>query len=134
MTQVELLPEATEITPEQNIPTVMYEDLGGLKDAIGRVREMIELPLKHTPSSLTGSESTLPRECCFMALPGRAKLCLQKPLLMNRMLISFQLTAPEIMSKYYGGESERAIREIFEDAEKNAPAIIFLDEIDSIAP
>jgi transitional endoplasmic reticulum ATPase len=132
MTQVELLPEATEITPEQNIPTVMYEDLGGLKDAIGKVREMIELPLKH-PELFDRLGIDAPKGVLLHGPPGTGKTMLAKAVANESDAYFISINGPEIMSKYYG-ESERAIREIFEDAEKNAPAIIFLDEIDSIAP
>ncbi len=132
LTQIELLPEATEITPEQNIPTVMYEDLGGLKDAIGKVREMIELPLKH-PELFDRLGIDAPKGVLLHGPPGTGKTMLAKAVANESDAYFISINGPEIMSKYYG-ESERAIREIFEDAEKNAPAIIFLDEIDSIAP
>jgi transitional endoplasmic reticulum ATPase len=132
MTQVELLPEATEATPEQNILTVMYEDLGGLKDAIGKVREMIELPLKH-PELFDRLGIDAPKGVLLHGPPGTGKTMLAKAVANESDAYFISINGPEIMSKYYG-ESERAIREIFEDAEKNAPAIIFLDEIDSIAP
>ncbi|WP_440948134.1 CDC48 family AAA ATPase [Methanosarcina sp. T3] len=132
MTQVELLPEAMEIIPEQNIPTVMYEDLGGLKDAISKVREMIELPLKH-PELFDRLGIDAPKGILLQGPPGTGKTLLAKAVANESDAYFISINGPEIMSKYYG-ESERAIREIFEDAEKNAPAIIFLDEIDSIAP
>ncbi len=132
LTQVELLPEATEVTSEQNIPTVMYEDLGGLKEAIGKVREMIELPLKH-PELFDRLGIDAPKGVLLHGPPGTGKTLLAKAVANESDAYFISINGPEIMSKYYG-ESERAIREIFEDAEKNAPAIIFLDEIDSIAP
>lgn len=132
MTQVELLPEAMEIISEQNIPTVMYEDLGGLKDAISKVREMIELPLKH-PELFDRLGIDAPKGILLQGPPGTGKTMLAKAVANESDAYFISINGPEIMSKYYG-ESERAIREIFEDAEKNAPAIIFLDEIDSIAP
>jgi len=132
MTQVELLPEAMEIISEQNIPTVMYEDLGGLKDAISKVREMIELPLKH-PELFDRLGIDAPKGVLLQGPPGTGKTMLAKAVANESDAYFISINGPEIMSKYYG-ESERAIREIFEDAEKNAPAIIFLDEIDSIAP
>jgi transitional endoplasmic reticulum ATPase len=132
MTQVELLPEATEITSEQNIPTVMYEDLGGLKDAITKVREMIELPLKH-PELFDRLGIDAPKGVLLHGPPGTGKTMLAKAVANESDAYFISINGPEIMSKYYG-ESEKAIRDIFEDAEKNAPAIIFLDEIDSIAP
>ena len=132
LTQVELLPEATEVTPEQNIPTVMYEDLGGLKDAITKVREMIELPLKH-PELFDRLGIEAPKGVLLYGPPGTGKTLLAKAVANESDAYFISINGPEIMSKYYG-ESEKAIRDIFEDAEKNAPAILFLDEIDSIAP
>lgn len=132
LTQVELLPEAIEVIPEHNISTVMYEDLGGLKEAIGKVREMIELPLKH-PELFDRLGIDAPKGVLLHGLPGTGKTMLAKAVANESDAYFISINGPEIMSKYYG-ESERAIREIFENAEKNAPAIIFLDEIDSIAP
>ncbi|HHV24227.1 MAG: CDC48 family AAA ATPase [Methanosarcina sp.] len=132
LTQVELLPEATEITPEQVIPTVMYEDLGGLKDAITKVREMIELPLKH-PELFDRLGIDAPKGVLLHGPPGTGKTMLARAVANESDAYFISINGPEIMSKYYG-ESEKAIRDIFDDAEKNAPAIIFLDEIDSIAP
>jgi transitional endoplasmic reticulum ATPase len=132
LTQVELLPEATEITPEQNILSVMYEDLGGVKETIGKVREMVELPLKH-PGLFDRLGIDAPKGVLLHGPPGTGKTMLAKAVANESDAYFISINGPEIMSKYYG-ESERAIREIFEDAEKNAPAIIFLDEIDSIAP
>ena len=131
-TQIELLPEATEVTPEQNIPTVMYEDLGGLKDAITKVWEMIELPLKH-PELFDRLGIDAPKGVLLHGPPGTGKTLLARAVANESDAYFISVNGPEIMSKYYG-ESEKAIRDIFEDAEKNAPAIIFLDEIDSIAP
>jgi transitional endoplasmic reticulum ATPase len=131
-TQIELLPEATEVTPEQNIPTVMYEDSGGLKEAITKVREMIELPLKH-PELFDRLGIDAPKGVLLHGPPGTGKTLLAKAVANESDAYFISVNGPEIMSKYYG-ESEKAIRDIFEDAEKNAPAIIFLDEIDSIAP
>lgn len=132
MTEIELLPEAVEIAPEQNIPTVMYEDLGGLKDAITKVREMIELPLKH-PEFFDRLGIDAPKGVLLHGPPGTGKTMLARAVANESDAYFISINGPEIMSKYYG-ESEKAIRDIFDDAEKNAPAIIFLDEIDSIAP
>ncbi len=132
MTEIELLPEAVEIAPEQNIPTVMYEDLGGLKDAITKVREMIELPLKH-PELFDRLGIDAPKGVLLHGPPGTGKTMLAKAVANESDAYFISINGPEIMSKYYG-ESEKAIRDIFDEAEKNAPAIIFLDEIDSIAP
>lgn len=132
MTEIELLPEAVEIPPEQTIPTVMYEDLGGIKDAISKVREMIELPLKH-PELFDRLGIDAPKGVLLHGPPGTGKTMLAKAVANESDAYFISINGPEIMSKYYG-ESEQRIREIFDEAEKNAPAIIFLDEIDSIAP
>lgn len=132
MTEIELLPEAVEIVPEQNIPTVMYEDLGGLKDAITKVREMIELPLKH-PELFDRLGIDAPKGVLLHGPPGTGKTMLARAVANESDAYFISINGPEIMSKYYG-ESEKAIRDVFDEAEKNAPAIIFLDEIDSIAP
>ena len=132
LTEIELLPEAVEIPPEQIIPTVMYEDLGGLKDAITKVREMIELPLKH-PELFDRLGIDAPKGVLLHGPPGTGKTMLAKAVANESDAYFISINGPEIMSKYYG-ESEKAIRDIFDEAEKNAPAIIFLDEIDSIAP
>jgi transitional endoplasmic reticulum ATPase len=132
LTQVELLPEVTEATPDQNIYIVMYEDLGGLKDAIAKIREMIELPLKH-PELFDRLGIEAPKGVLLYGPPGTGKTMLAKAVANESDAYFISVNGPEIMSKYYG-ESEKGIRDVFEEAEKNAPAIIFLDEIDSIAP
>jgi len=132
MTELELLPEAVELPPEQSIPTVMYEDLGGIRDAISKVREMIELPLKH-PELFDRLGIDAPKGVLLHGPPGTGKTMLAKAVANESDAYFISINGPEIMSKYYG-ESEQRIREIFDEAEKNAPAIIFLDEIDSIAP
>jgi transitional endoplasmic reticulum ATPase len=132
LTQVELLPEVTEVTPEQNISIVIYEDLGGLKDAVTKIREMIELPLKH-PEVFDRLGIDAPKGVLLYGPPGTGKTMLAKAVANESDAYFISVNGPEIMSKYYG-ESEKGIRDVFEEAEKNAPSIIFLDEIDSIAP
>ncbi|MEL4304980.1 CDC48 family AAA ATPase [Methanococcoides sp. LMO-2] len=132
MTELQLLPEAVELPPEQSIPTVMYEDLGGIKPAISKVREMIELPLKH-PELFDRLGIEPPRGVLLHGPPGTGKTMLARAVANESDAYFISVNGPEIMSKYYG-ESEHQIREIFDEAEQNAPAIIFLDEIDSIAP
>jgi len=130
-TEVELLPQAVE-TPERSVPSVVYEDVGGLKPVITKVREMIELPLKH-PELFDRLGIDPPKGVLLHGPPGTGKTMLAKAVANESDAYFISINGPEIMSKYYG-ESEKALRDIFEEAEKNTPAIIFLDELDSIAP
>ncbi|WP_319506349.1 CDC48 family AAA ATPase [uncultured Methanolobus sp.] len=132
LTEIELLPEAVEIPPEQAIPTVMYEDLGGIKPAIAKIREMIELPLKH-PELFDRLGIDAPKGVLLHGPPGTGKTMLARAVANESDAYFTSVNGPEIMSKFYG-ESEQHLRQIFDDAEANSPAIIFLDEIDSIAP
>ncbi|MCU4751968.1 CDC48 family AAA ATPase [Halobacteria archaeon AArc-curdl1] len=113
-------------------PTVTYEDIGGLDDELERVREMIELPMRHPELFHTlGIEP--PKGVLLHGPPGTGKTLMAKAVA-NEIDAHFQtISGPEIMSKYYG-ESEEQLREVFEEAEENAPAIVFIDELDSIAP
>ncbi|MGQ9719825.1 MAG: CDC48 family AAA ATPase [Candidatus Jordarchaeum sp.] len=129
-TKVELLPEAVSLA--KAVPLVTYDDIGGLEDAILRVREMIELPLKH-PELFQRLGIDPPKGVLLHGPPGCGKTLLAKAVANESDAYFISLNGPEIMSKFYG-ESEAKIREIFEEAEKNAPAIIFIDELDSIAP
>jgi transitional endoplasmic reticulum ATPase len=130
-TEVELLPQAIEV-PERPVPSVVYEDIGGIKPATTKVREMIELPLKH-PELFDRLGIDPPKGVLLHGPPGTGKTLLAKAVANESDAYFISINGPEIMSKYYG-ESEKALRDIFEEAEKNAPAIIFLDELDSIAP
>ncbi|MBN1324015.1 MAG: CDC48 family AAA ATPase [Methanotrichaceae archaeon] len=130
-TEVELLPQAVEIS-ERSVPSVCYEDVGGIKQAIGKVREMIELPLKH-PELFDRLGIDPPKGVLLHGPPGTGKTMLAKAVANESDSYFISINGPEIMSKYYG-ESEKALRDLFEEAEKNTPAIIFLDELDSIAP
>ncbi|WXG40403.1 MAG: CDC48 family AAA ATPase [Candidatus Freyarchaeum deiterrae] len=129
-TKVDLLAEAASLA--KAIPLVTYDDIGGLDDAIMRVREMIELPLKH-PELFQRLGIDPPKGVLLHGPPGCGKTLLAKAVANESDAYFIALNGPEIMSKFYG-ESEAKIREIFEEAEKNAPAIIFIDELDSIAP
>jgi transitional endoplasmic reticulum ATPase len=130
-TEIELLPQAIEVS-ERPVPSVVYEDLGGMKPAINKVREIIELPLKH-PELFDRLGIDPPKGVLLHGPPGTGKTMLAKAVANESDAYFISINGPEIMSKYYG-ESEKALRDIFEEAEKNTPAIIFLDELDSIAP
>ena len=130
-TEVELLPQAIEV-PERPVPSVVYEDIGGIKPAVTKVREMIELPLKH-PELFDRLGIDPPKGVLLHGPPGTGKTMLAKAVANESDAYFISVNGPEIMSKYYG-ESEKALRDLFEEAEKNKPAIVFLDELDSIAP
>ncbi|MEM4318460.1 MAG: CDC48 family AAA ATPase [Candidatus Pacearchaeota archaeon] len=130
-TEVELLPRAVEII-EERVPEVTYEDIGGLYEEINKIREMVELPLKH-PEIFERLGIEAPKGVLLYGPPGTGKTLLAKAVANESEANFFSIAGPEIMSKFYG-ESEKRIRDIFEQAEKNAPSIIFIDEIDAIAP
>src|SRR6476619_2631734 len=112
--------------------SITYEDIGGLGDAVSRVREMIELPLRH-PELFQRLGVEAPKGVLLHGPPGTGKTLLAKAVANETNASFYTIGGPEIMSKYYG-ESEEKLRNIFEQAEKNAPSIIFIDEVDSIAP
>src|SRR3954451_858398 len=109
-----------------------YEDIGGLGDAVSRVREMIELPLRH-PELFKRLGVEAPKGVLLHGPPGTGKTLLAKAVANETNANFYTIGGPEIMSKYYG-ESEERLRNVFQQAEKNAPSIIFIDELDSIAP
>ncbi len=117
---------------EVRLTHLTYEDIGGLRREIGLVREMIELPLRH-PELFEKLGIEPPKGVMLHGPPGTGKTMIAKAVANETDANFVSISGPEIMSKYYG-ESEKHIREIFEEAEKNAPTIIFIDEIDSIAP
>jgi transitional endoplasmic reticulum ATPase len=131
LTEVTLLPEAVEVK-ELKLPAVTYEDIGGLKDELQRVREMIELPLKH-PELFDRLGIEPPKGVLLHGPPGTGKTLIAKAVANEADAYFTPIAGPEIMSKFYG-ESEARLREVFQDAEKNAPAIVFIDELDAIAP
>lgn len=114
------------------VPRVTYEDIGGLKREIGLIREMIELPLRH-PELFERLGIEPPKGVLLHGPPGTGKTMIAKAVASETDANFHSISGPEIMSKYYG-ESEKHLRDIFEEAEKNAPSIIFIDELDSIAP
>ncbi len=117
---------------ERAVPNVTYEDIGGLKRELRLVREMIELPLKH-PEIFQRLGIDPPKGVLLYGPPGTGKTLIAKAVANEVNAHFISISGPEIMSKYYG-ESEQRLREIFEEAKENAPSIIFIDEIDSIAP
>jgi transitional endoplasmic reticulum ATPase len=129
-TEVTLNPKAVELTDEK-IPEINYEDIGGLKEEIKKIREMVELPMKH-PEIFDKLGIEAPKGVLLHGPPGTGKTLLAKAVANESEANFILLNGPEIMSKFYG-ESEKKIRDIFEDAEKNSPTIIFIDEIDAIA-
>ncbi|MEK6835324.1 MAG: CDC48 family AAA ATPase, partial [Nanoarchaeota archaeon] len=130
-TELTLNPKAVEISDEK-VPEFTYEDIGGLKEEISKIREMVELPLKHpTLFSRLGIEP--PKGVLLHGPPGTGKTLLAKAVANESEANFILVNGPEIMNKFYG-ESEKRIRDIFEEAEKTAPSIIFIDEIDAIAP
>ncbi|MFH1365140.1 MAG: CDC48 family AAA ATPase [archaeon] len=130
-TEVSLNPKAVEVTDEK-IPEITYEDIGGLSEEIKKIREMVEIPLKH-PEIFEKLGIEPPKGVLLHGPPGTGKTLLAKAVANESEANFILLNGPEIMSKFYG-ESEKKIRDIFEEAEKSAPAIIFIDEIDAIAP
>ena len=114
------------------IPRVSYEDIGGLGEEVRKVREMIELPLRH-PEIFERLGVEAPKGVLLHGPPGTGKTLLAKALASETNANFLTLSGPEIMSKFYG-ESEERLREIFKQGEENAPSIILIDEIDSIAP
>ncbi|MFL6475380.1 MAG: CDC48 family AAA ATPase [Nitrososphaera sp.] len=119
-------------TAAKGVPRVSYEDIGGLKNEVQKVREMIELPLRH-PEIFDRIGIEAPKGVLLHGPPGTGKTLLAKAVASETNANFYSISGPEIMSKFYG-ESEERLREIFKEAEQNAPSIIFIDEIDSIAP
>ncbi|WP_181686048.1 CDC48 family AAA ATPase [Halorhabdus salina] len=128
---------AEQITGEapedaRQTPDVTYEDIGGLDDELEQVREMIELPMRH-PELFNQLGIEPPKGVLLHGPPGTGKTLMAKAVANEIDAFFTTISGPEIMSKYYG-ESEEQLREMFDEAEENAPAIVFIDEIDSIAP
>ena len=116
----------------RGVPQVSYEDIGGLTDEIKKVREMIELPLRH-PEIFEKLGIEAPKGVLLYGPPGTGKTLLAKAVANESNAHFISISGPEIMSKFYG-ESEARLREIFKEAREKAPSIVFVDEIDSIAP
>jgi transitional endoplasmic reticulum ATPase len=124
--------KAVQAAQEGKVSSITYEDIGGIRNEIARVREMIELPLRH-PELFKRLGVEAPKGVLLHGPPGTGKTLLARAVANETNANFYSIGGPEIMSKYYG-ESEEKLRNVFEQAEKNAPSIIFIDEIDSIAP
>ncbi len=130
-TKLQILSEpAPEV--KLGVPRTTYEDIGGLQEEIQRLREMVELPMRH-PEIFQRLGIDPPKGVLLHGPPGCGKTLLARAVANESDANFFSINGPEIMSKFYG-ESEARLREIFQQAEKNAPAIIFIDELDSVAP
>lgn len=131
-TEIELLPEYQEPVDGEPPVGITYDDIGGLGDTVDQVREMIELPLKH-PELFARLGIDPPKGVLLYGPPGTGKTLLARAVANETNAHFSVINGPEIMGRYYG-ESEGRLREVFEEAAQQAPAIIFIDEIDSIAP
>jgi len=118
--------------PNTGVPRITYEDIGGLTSEVQKIREMIELPLRH-PEIFERVGIEAPKGVLLYGPPGTGKTLLAKAVANETNANFYSIGGPEIMSKFYG-ESEERLRQIFKEAQENAPSIIFIDEIDSIAP
>jgi transitional endoplasmic reticulum ATPase len=133
ITQDTKLQILSEPAPEaRGMPRTTYEDIGGLHEEIQRVREMVELPLRH-PELFQRLGIEPPKGVLLHGPPGCGKTLLARAVANESEANFFAINGPEIMSKFYG-ESEARLREIFQQAQQNAPSIIFIDELDAIAP
>jgi transitional endoplasmic reticulum ATPase len=117
---------------DSSVPRITYDELGGLKNEVQKIREMVELPMRH-PELFDKIGVEAPKGVLLHGPPGTGKTLIAKAVAGETNAHFISLSGPEIMGKHYG-ESEERIREIFTQAEENAPSIIFIDEIDSIAP
>ncbi|MBS3117480.1 CDC48 family AAA ATPase [Candidatus Woesearchaeota archaeon] len=130
-TKISVSPKAVEVS-EERILDVTYEDIGGLEEEIRKIREMVEIPLKY-PELFLKLGIDPPRGVLLHGPPGTGKTILARAVATESDAYFISLNGPEVMNKFYG-ESEKRIRDLFEEAEKNAPAIVFIDEIDALAP
>jgi len=119
------------VKPAEGIPSITYEDIGGLKDEVQKIREIIELPMKH-PEFFDRLGIEPPKGVLLHGPPGTGKTLIAKAVASETNAFFSPLNGPEIMSKFYG-ESEENLRKVFKEAEDNAPSIVFIDEIDAIA-
>ncbi|HKU32320.1 MAG TPA: CDC48 family AAA ATPase [Candidatus Nitrosotalea sp.] len=119
-------------TVDNSVPRVTYDDLGGLKNEVQKIREMVELPMRH-PELFEKLGVEAPKGVMLYGPPGTGKTLLAKAVAGETNSHFLSISGPEIMGKFYG-ESEERLRELFKQAEENSPSIVFIDEIDSIAP
>jgi len=131
-TEIVIKEEAVDDEDGGEVASIMYEDIGGLGNQLTKVREMIELPLKH-PILFRRLGIDPPKGVLLHGPPGTGKTMIAKAVANETNAHFTSINGPEIISKYYG-ESEKQLREIFEEAASNSPAVIFIDELDSIAP
>ena len=131
-TQIELRKEAVDLETVGRVPTITYEDIGGLGSTTEKIREMVELPLRH-PELFARLGTDPPKGVLLHGPPGTGKTLLAKAVANESDAYFIQINGPEVMDKFYG-QSEANLRNKFDEAEKNAPSIIFIDEIDAIAP
>ena len=117
---------------DSSVPRITYDELGGLKNEVQKIREMVELPMRH-PELFDKIGVEAPKGVLLYGPPGTGKTLLAKAVAGETNAHFISLSGPEIMGKHYG-ESEERIRDIFTQAEENSPSIVFIDEIDSIAP
>jgi transitional endoplasmic reticulum ATPase len=127
-----ILSSLSKSGPRGKIPRVSYEDIGGLRNEVQKVREMIELPLRH-PEIFERIGIEAPKGVLLHGPPGTGKTLLAQAVANETNANYYSIAGPEIMSKFYG-ESEERLRDTFKQAQENAPSIIFIDELDSIAP
>jgi transitional endoplasmic reticulum ATPase len=131
-TEIILKSEAAKKDEEVRTGKATYDDIGGLDDELRRIREMVELPLKH-PELFDRMGISAPKGVLLFGPPGTGKTLIAEAVANESGASFYSIRGPEIVSKFYG-ESEERLRKIFKDAEEKAPSIIFFDEIDSIAP
>jgi transitional endoplasmic reticulum ATPase len=131
-TEIVLKSEPVKKDSEVRTGHTTYDDIGGLDDELKRIREMIELPLKH-PELFDRMGISAPKGVLLYGPPGTGKTLIAEAVANESGASFYSIRGPEIMGRFYG-QSEERLRDIFKEAEDNAPSIIFLDEIDSIAP
>ncbi len=130
-TEINISLEPVKMSEETRVKHISYEDVGGLSDAVGKIREMVEMPLKH-PEIFMRLGITPPKGVLLYGPPGTGKTLLARAVADESDAHFISINGPEVMSKWVG-DAEKKLRELFEEAEKNAPSIIFIDEIDAIA-